>query len=207
MQLKRLQIDLSQNFGEIGNKKIELLKKELEDFYTEVQQINNGVILVNKEQESHLLITNNQVSLYYNDINDEEDFYVKAEFKNIIEKVFNKLLLEDEVKAVSTITYLIEETNNTMEKSKEILTDNDKYSFIDDKEEIKGIGYRFIQENEVSLSEFKIEPLISNDKYWFIETRINFNEQNTINNILNEIEEKLKNFKMNYDSFIKDFVN
>lgn len=194
MEMQSFKLDLVKDFGEIGEKRFAVLNNYLGDEYSEIHRIPSGVILINDDKDRHLLVTKNQITLYYSNI--EGSIYIDQ----IILKLFEKLTLEDkQLDAVASCVYHFPASENSFSESLGALREDsvlEQYKF-------DGVGFRFMRKFEHGLNELKIEPRVNNPEIWFIEEKINF-VNSSLQEILEITSDHANSFK--YQMFLKSFL-
>lgn len=176
--------------GTITGKKIDKLTKDILGSTHLAKTINipGGLLCVSESNDENILI--NPERLAYTKTGNNID---EKSIEKLFETIMDTLMVDEETFAVIDIQG-VSPTDNSFEESKNIF--NAKYSNALDKyPDVYGFGYRFLTRNENSVGEFKIEPLLANNKLFFYQLILNYNMKKS------NFREYIKDLKENVLSF------
>lgn len=199
IDVSNIRIDFIKQVGDLSNKKIERLQESLKDKFSIIDKLQyGGYIFINELKKLFLIVTNNQVTL---EIRGVDVTYDKSLLYDIIEKVFDILLLDEETEVLLNIVGLVENTPSTFDKSLEFIQNHN----IDNIDNIYGVGYKFFIKDEKYIGELKIEPLVRDDKYFYIQYIMSSNRRKySVREILDDVEILLNKLK---EDIYKDIIS
>lgn len=184
--------------GETNKKKFDAISKKLKgkysivgaspDFSNMLFKSNTGIITIN-QQQIVLAVQNGNVT--------EDD--IKA-VKEDTEKIFEILLLDDNVSASYDFIINKSVNNDYMESSKNLMSDKVKSVA-----GIEGFGIRAFYKYKNQLSEIRVEPLLSDHNIIYIESLINC-KNIAYKNIDKEGIEAYNYFKERYEELIAKII-
>ncbi|KGG79637.1 hypothetical protein [Caloranaerobacter azorensis] len=199
IDVNNIRIDFIKQVGDLSNKKIEKLQKDLKDKFSAIDKLQyGGYIFINELKNLFLIVTNNQVTLEIRGVNVTYD---KSFLYDILKKVFDILLLDEETEVLLSIVGLIKSVSSTFNKSLKFIENHS----IDNIDSIYGVGYKFFMKEGKYIGELKIEPLVRDDKYFYIQYIMSSNRREyPVREILDDVEILLNKLK---EDIYKDIVS
>ncbi|PGL32164.1 hypothetical protein [Bacillus cereus] len=189
-------IVLNTNVGTINEKKADIIADKFkEDFPIKVSQEKQGLgnvfYLANPLTKEAILVEENKVTYQIDSEARVEPNFVTI--KENLKKLYSTLLLDEDAEVI--IHYIgstAATTENAMEESTTKLSAGQEIK--QQMENLKGIGLRFLIEHRTGLWEYKVEPLINDPRFYFIEMICNINKQKSIDEIVHVAEESYIDF-------------
>jgi hypothetical protein len=166
LQLKSLTIVINTQIGTINDTKIKVLKDKLgsERFPLIGRQEGAPIVLMtNPNTREALVLAPNliQVNIEGDNVNPQFE-----KIENDLKKISEILMLDNKLPyTLRVAAHYPAESPNAFDQSLAFVRDN----ITDDFPELKGIGLRFLWEQDQNIWEFKLEPFINDGKYFFIE--------------------------------------
>lgn len=204
--LKFIRINIPINLGPITQAKIESLRGNLPKDFALLQNPGlNMFVAVSSINRVSVVITPEQITIGM-DGNDEEgvipDF---GRFKEILDGVYNSLLLDKIATAIVVYGKNYVWSNSVMQDSKVRFFEKTKSS--ESIVGIEGVGLRFFVSNEIGKLEFKIEPLLQNDSIYYFEGVNYINNPVELNEIAKKAEAGLKCFCEEFcGKFVEEYL-
>ncbi len=174
--------------GQFSEKKIESIINSLKEssFFGKASLItassNTAVIALDVNKKS-LLIEPQKIT-YACYLEDEFD---KNIIQNQFEVILNTLLIDDFNQYLINLEGTLE-AEDSHKNSRELYSE--KYMPL--KEEIYGVGYRFLVKNSKLFGEFKIEPLVTDKNRYYFQWILNKSEYVTIADMLLDVQEEIE---------------
>lgn len=181
-------IVLNCQIGEINQKKADSISKVLgEKFEAKIlqeQPFGKAFILANPSRREVVLIAPNSITYQ---IESEESVSVDSpKVNNYLRTILDSLLTDDTCTGLIHIIGKVQSKSlNSMEDSINIFANDEIAERIP---RLKGVGIRYIIEENIGLWEYKIEPFISNPKEFFIEMICNINTEIVVSDIIGVAE-------------------
>jgi hypothetical protein len=187
--------------GDLSNKKIEKLHEELKSFLPIVNRLQFGYIFANEETGMFLVILDKQVIL---ETRGSEEKFNRNQVHEIIKIVFDVLLLDEETQVILDVIGTVKDVKSTFNKSLAFIN-----NINDNMDEIYGVGYKLFIKNEEYIGELRIEPLVKDDTYFYIEYIMSSKGKNKLERILEDVEKMLhKELKDKlYNNIVKKIIN
>lgn len=178
--------------GPLGEKKILKVKEQLgADFVAVSPHDQPGIIIVNPSKQIVLILTSQQITFGADGDNVVPDFdYIRQTLTG----VFDVLLLDP----ICTSSGVQIVGNYSFDGS----SMNDSFRLLNaDRKEletgimgIKGVGFRFLIDHNPDTWEYKIEPLIANPSFYFVEAICGNSKALPLNEVINIANNVYANF-------------
>lgn len=201
LSITNIKITLMKLIGDLSNKKIEKLHEELKSFLPIVNRLQFGYIFANEETGMFLVILDKQVIL---ETRGSEEKFNRNQVHEIIKIVFDVLLLDEETQVILDVIGTVKDVKSTFNKSLAFIN-----NINDNMDEIYGVGYKLFIKNEEYIGELRIEPLVKDDTYFYIEYIMSSKGKNKLERILEDVEKMLhKELKDKlYNNIVKKIIN
>lgn len=195
-----IRITTPYNIGNIGEKKLEALTKQLLErkvqINAKVNAPDGSIVLLANNGQQNIVFAPNQItyisSILSNDINYQA---IKYDFQQILDA----LLIDDALQYVINLEGS-SQTNNSHEESIQVFENK----LGDLPQEVYGVGYRFLIKDLDFNGEFKIEPMINNAGLYYYQFILNSIQVSNINSVMEAVKNEIEK---NYDcklNFVKE---
>lgn len=192
------------NIGSLNEKKIKAILDKCSNKYVhaEVLANNNSLLISNVDNTKQIQVFPNQITI--NRVNFEDFQNEIQDIQQDIAMIIDALMLEDITNsAVLTITDIQPFNDNTMEFTKSFVPNVLRSSF---NENLLGSGFRFFLKGENGLlNEFKIEPLVSNNNYLFIQGIYNYMNLNC-KNLISTLNKNTIDFNNKLNDILSNII-
>jgi hypothetical protein len=201
--MRSFRINIIAPVGPIGEAKIRKLQEVLEGFSIEAKIEPGGIILLHPESRGTLVLAPQQITLGF----DQDELVPNFEFiRETFSKMFETLLLDpvgqSTVQIMGTIAV---ETGSSMENSIKrfaLSSEPATYGITG----LKGVGLRFLIDHEPDIWEFKVEPFIKDESFYFLEAICGNNQTLTLEQILAVSQEAYTSFVGNWRTIAEEYL-
>ncbi|WP_333594577.1 hypothetical protein [Anaerospora hongkongensis] len=175
INLKNTRINISAPVGVLTEAKIKKIEEEFVngDFQI-LNQIQNQILFLgNPETGTSLLIASSQISVGFEGAPDFDWAF------DSLTKVFNAMLLDSVGSSAIHIIGHVESEGSAMDSSlgfTRVQASEIKAAY----PSLAGVGLRFIEKHGDDIWEFKVEPLLKDEKFYHIEGVFNYKEKNDL---------------------------
>jgi hypothetical protein len=175
----------------------EVLSKEVG--FINIGEGSVGIVFLPQNNQENLVINSDRIT--YTKLGNNFD---NKRFVKIFTILLDILMLDSNSKFVIDLRGLIK-TDNSHTSSLERFKENYS-STLENYKQVYGIGYRFLIDDADSKGEFKIEPLIQDKQFYFLQNIIDSKNVLNIENIGSKVNDNINNFKGGYTDLINKII-